>query len=211
MKMKKVKFFCGLLGIVCMVLLTAATVGDLFEGSGDVGAVKLKGSVHYNPTTQTYLLTGGGTNMWGNSDEFFMVWRKEKGDFSLSAKVGFVGDGVDAHRKLGIIIRESLTGKSRYADVCVHGDGLTSLQYRDLAGQETKEVQWEGKAPDHITLERIGKRIVMKTATGAYTDEVTGEIELELPETCYIGLFVCSHNPDILETVYFSKLIYKKL
>ena len=54
------------------------------------------------PTTNTYVLTGSGTNMWLKSDEFFMNWKKETGDFSLSAKVGFVGDGVDPHRKLAL-------------------------------------------------------------------------------------------------------------
>ena len=209
--MKKIRNLYVLMGLVVLFMLTGASDKGLFEGASDIGSVKLGGYVNFNPTTNTYLLTGAGTNIWGNSDEFFMVWRKETGDFSLSAKVGFVGDGVDAHRKLGIIIRESLTGDARYADVCVHGDGLTSLQYRDISGEITKEIKWDGTAPDHIVLERIGKKIIMKTAVGKHPEESTGEIEIDLPDTCYVGLFICSHNPDILETAYFSNVVYKKM
>jgi hypothetical protein len=51
----------------------------------------------------------------------------------------------------------------------------------------------------------------MKTATGKYPDEITGEIELDFPGTVYIGLFICSHEADVLETAVFSNVEYKKL
>jgi hypothetical protein len=183
--------------------------GSLFEGAGDVGNPQLKGSYTYDPASGAYTLTGAGSNMWLEYDEFFMVWKKESGDFSLSAKIAFEGTGVNAHRKLGLIIRESLTGESRYADVAIHGDGLTSLQYRDTTGVETKEVvATTNQSIDHITLERTGKKIIMKTGVGEYAQQASGEIELDLPETCYIGLFVCSHEADVLETARFSDVRY---
>jgi hypothetical protein len=178
-------------------------VATVFEGSADVGNPALKGSFSYDEAEKKYTLTGAGTNMWLQSDEFFMVWKKETGDFSLSAKVAFEGKGVNAHRKLGLIIRESLTGESKYADVAIHGDGLTSLQYRDTTGGETREVVATNRNADHITLERTGNRIVIKTGVGQYAPNATAEVEIDLPETCYIGLFVCSHEPDVLETAYF--------
>jgi hypothetical protein len=140
-----------------------------------------------------------------------MIWRKETGNFSLSARIAFVGEGVNAHRKIGLIIRESLQGNAKYADVCVHGDGLTSLQYREKEGDITKEVVSAHRAPDYIKLERRGKKIIMKTAHGKYPEEITGEIELDFPGTFYIGLFICSHDADVLETAVFSNVEYKKL
>jgi hypothetical protein len=182
--------------------------GNLFEGWGDVGNPKLKGNFSYDKVANVYTLTGAGTNMWLQSDEFFMAWKKETGDFSLSAQIAFEGEGVNAHRKLGLIIRESLTGESKYADVAIHGDGLTSLQYREETGGETKEVIATNKNADHITLERTGNKIIIKTGVGEYAQNATGEIEIDLPETCYVGLFVCSHEADVLETAYFSDVHY---
>ncbi|MDR1644672.1 MAG: hypothetical protein LBS05_02440 [Tannerellaceae bacterium] len=194
--------------LLCMIT-SCSGEGKLFEGAGDIGSPKLKGSFTYDEATQVYTLTGAGTNMWLQSDEFFMVWKKESGDFSLSARIAFEGEGVNAHRKLGLIIRETLAGESRYADVAVHGDGLTSLQYRDATGGETREVVAPTPGADHITLERAGRKILIKTGTGAYAQTPTGEIEIDLPDTCYIGLFVCSHEEDVLETARFSDVRYR--
>ena len=200
--------------IAAMLLFDASaqqTGNGLFEGSGDVGNPKLKGSFNYNPSSNTYTLTGGGTNMWLRSDEFFMAWNKMSGNFSISAKVAFEGKGVNAHRKIGVIIRESLTGDSKYADIALHGDGLTSLQYRDTTGGITKEVVALSRGVDHLTLERIGKKITMKVANDGFSDVSAGEIEIDLPASCYVGIFICSHEADVLEKAYFTDVKFQSI
>ena len=128
----------------------------LFDGHGDVGSPQIAGSATYNAVSQEYALRAAGVNMWAQRDEFHFVWKKLKGDFILQARVEFVGAGVDPHRKLGFIVRSTLEADSPYADVAVHGDGLTSLQYRRTKGAITEQVQSTQKAPDVIQLERKG-------------------------------------------------------
>ena len=111
-----------------------STVG-IFEGHGDVGSVLHPGSSDYDATERTYTLTGSGENMWFNSDNFQFTWKKISGDMALTADISFVGDGGNAHRKAVLMIRQDLDGDSVYADVALHGDGLTSLQYRDAKGR----------------------------------------------------------------------------
>jgi len=200
--MKTIMMFVASLMLICCS--TQQNKIGIFEGSSDVGNPQLKGSMSYNPSSEVYTLTGGGTNMWADNDEFFMAWKEIDGDFSISAKVAFEGNGVNAHRKIGVIVRESLVGNSKYADIALHGDGLTSLQYRDVMGGETKEVIAVNQAPDHLTLERIGNKITMKVATGEFSDIPAGEIEFDLPATCYVGIFICSHEADVLEKAYFT-------
>ena len=203
-KMKAIMWF------IAIVLATSACVSNkqsdkgLFEGWGDIGNPELKGSFDYNPVTKVYTLTGAGTNMWSVNDEFFMAWKMMSGDFSISAKVAFEGVGVNAHRKIGVIVRESLTGESKYADIALHGDGLTSLQYRADTGGETQEVVAGTQGFDHLRLERAGNRLIMKVATGAFSDTPAGEIELDLPDTCYVGIFICSHEAEVVERACFS-------
>jgi len=198
--------------LVASMLLAGACVSDkqskngLFEGSGDVGNPKLSGSFEYNPSSKVYTLTGAGTNMWSTSDEFFMAWKKINGDFSISAKVAFEGEGVNAHRKIGVIVRESLTGDSKYADIAVHGDGLTSLQYREVTGGETKEIVAGDQGFAYLTLERIGNKIIMKVANDGFSDISAGEIELDLLADCYVGIFVCSHEEDVVERGCFGEV-----
>ncbi|GHT34135.1 hypothetical protein AGMMS49574_21070 [Bacteroidia bacterium] len=51
----------------------------------------------------------------------------------------------------------------------------------------------------------------MKTATGKLPADVTGEIEIDLPGSVYLGLFIGSHSADDLETAHFSNVEYKQL
>ena len=45
------------------------------------------------------------------------------------------------------MIRQSLDADSAYVDVALHGDGLTSLQFREAKGAATHEVQANVSAP----------------------------------------------------------------
>lgn len=102
----------------------------IFKNSDDVGNVQYAGSTSYDPNTEIYTLRGSGTNMWFGKDEFHFAWLKMKGNAILNTQVEFNGDGVDPHRKAGLIIRESLKTGSPYVSAAYHGDGLVSMQYR---------------------------------------------------------------------------------
>jgi hypothetical protein len=195
-----------------LALVLASCAGEahknLFPNAGDVGAVKIAGSASFDAATGTYTLTGAGTNMWQVSDEFFMTWREVTGDFTLSADVAFEGTGVNAHRKLGIIVRDGMDGGAVYADVAVHGDGLVSLQYRPAEDALTEEVvaqPTDSAIPTHITLTRKGNLIAI-TAEGTNPAQSSSEVSLTLPATCLVGLFVCSHESDVAETAHFSNV-----
>lgn len=210
--MKKMQHLsCAL--ILCVLLSSCCfSGGSIFEASGDVGVCNIPGSVSYDEATKTYTVTASGKNMWEKTDQFFMVWKKVSGDFSLSAKIAFEGPGANLHRKMGLIIRESLDTDAVYADIAIHsGDGLTALQYRLEKGAITEHIVSENKASDYLTLERHGDKILMKTASGHFTDQADGELSIQLPETCYVGLFMCSHEADISETGYFSEVKFEKL
>ena len=202
--------------VLILALVLAACTGkvneNLFPHAGDIGAVKHPGSVSFDAAAGVYTLTGAGTNMWGTEDEFFMVWREATGDFTLSADVAFEGEGVNAHRKLGLIVRDGLAGGAVYADVAVHGDGLVSLQYRPAEGAQTLEAvaQPTGSAiPDRVTLKRRGDVLTLQAA-GTAPLSSDSEITLKLPETCFVGLFVCSHEADVVETARFFNVNFSR-
>jgi TolB protein len=177
----------------------------LFRGRTDVGDPKIKGTVVYDPQTQEYTMEGSGINMWANSDQFNFLWKKLKGDFMISATIRFIGEGVNEHRKIGIIARDDLTADSRYADACVHGSILTSLQYREADGGETQEVQMSSFHPTNIMLERKGNVFTFYAATfGENYKSVSKEIPLN--EEVYAGLFICSHDENVKEKAIFSNV-----
>ena len=178
----------------------------LFEASDDVGEVRLAGSSEYDPDSQVFTLSGSGANMWADHDEFHFTWRRMSGDFILSANTEFIGEGVDPHRKMGWMIRESLDPDSAYVDVALHGDGLTSMQFRRAAGGETEELKSAVNAPDVLQLERRNGRYIMSVAVAG--DPLSGaELEgVALPDEVYVGLFICAHSPDVMESGRFSNV-----
>jgi len=190
--------------MLALLFLFACSGTPIFENASDVGNCKLPGNFVYDKDKDVYTLTGAGFNLWEQSDEFFMVWKEVSGDFTLSAQIAFEGAGVNAHRKMGLIIRESLDADAKYADVAVHGDGLTSLQYRREKGDITREIKSDNQMPDHIVLERAGDKIIMKTGIARYPNQPDATLELVMPQNCYVGLFICSHETDVSETGYFS-------
>jgi len=178
-------------------MTTALDLG-IFTGSIDVGDPLVPGSARYEQGE--YRVTGSGTNMWFGSDEFQFVWTQVNGDIRLSAHAAFLGDGADEHRKACLVVRASLDADSPYADIALHGDGLISLQYRTEPGSLTQEVQSHRSGRSRIEIRRQGA-YVTGFVDGAPSG---GSVRLELPETYYIGLAVCSHDPEVAETAVFS-------
>ena len=177
----------------------------LFDDHGDVGNPKLPGSVVYDPQLQQYTMQGAGSNMWAAADQFHFLWKKIKGDFIISATVKFIGKGTDNHRKIGIIARDKLTTDSRYADACVHGDELTSLQFRPTDGAQTDQVALSVFHPTDIELQRTGNTFTFSAAVfGENYKSVTKEIALN--EEVYAGLFICSHRDSIIEKAVFTNV-----
>ncbi len=177
-----------------------------FQDRGDVGQPALAGDTNYDARTQTYAMSAAGTNMWGNRDEFHMAWRKLTGDFIVRTHASLVGKGVDPHRKLGWIVRRTLDADAPYVDAAVHGDGLTSLQFRRTPGAITEQLQSAVKAPDVIQLERRGRTYIMSVAKFGEPFTATELADLDLGDEVHVGLFLCSHNPKVVERATFKNV-----
>ncbi len=187
--------------------LTAQNTGHgIFEGHGDAGVTPRAGSVEFDATKGEYRITGGGANIWGTADAFHYGWKRLSGDVTLTADVRFIGAGVVSHRKAALMIRQGLEPDAPYADVAVHGDGLTSLQYRAEAGGDTREVQSAVKAPVRIRIERRGDRFTMYAGNPGERLQPSGPVAVTLKDPVYVGLAVCSHDANVLETAVFSNV-----
>ena len=202
---KPVKIFI-IMAATSTSLKSQPTSTGIFDGNSDIGKVRIKGSVSYNPQFQEYTIQGSGTNMWFDNDEFHYLWKKIKDDFIVRANVQFVGKGVEPHRKIGWIIRQSLDSKSKHVNACIHGDGLTSLQYRRTDGGQTEEMRLEITVPDVIQLERKGNNFIMSVAKhGELLTSVKLE-DVQFPDEVYAGIYICSHNPDVSEKATFRNV-----
>jgi Tol biopolymer transport system component len=190
---------------LCGYILAADTVG-IFEGHSDVGINPKGGSIEFNSATSEYRVTGGGANVWAADDAYQFAWRRLSGDVNLTADIQFVGTGAVAHRKAMIMVRQDLTPESAYADVALHGDGLTSLQYRPTAGAQTQEIASTVKGPVRIRLQRRGNEFVMYAGKPGEQLTASAPATVVLKDPVYVGIGVCSHDANILETALFTNV-----
>ena len=194
--------------VVSALALASPNGGPLgvFTAHADIGEPKLKGAATYNAATQEYRLTAGGTNIWGQRDEFHFAYRTLKGDFILQAQTQFIGEGVDPHRKAGWMVRQGLDADAPYVDAVVHGDGLTSLQFRRVKGGVTEQIESSIKGADVIQLERRGGTYTFYAAKFGDPFSAVKIGDVVLGDEVQVGLFLSSHNPEVIEQIDFRNV-----
>jgi len=184
----------------------------LFSTNKDIGFPSHAGSAAYDPGAGTYLISGGGSNMWGKTDDFHFVYKEMSGDLSFSADIRWPKSGGDPHRKACLMIRQSLDGDSAYVDVAQHGVGLTALQFRETKGAITQEIQSGFAGPARVGIEKRGDYVSFWISTnGEELHPAGGSFKLPLAGPFYVGLAVCAHNNKSLEQAEFSKVELKPL
>ncbi|HSY93730.1 MAG TPA: hypothetical protein VK812_20390 [Candidatus Binatus sp.] len=178
----------------------------IFDSHSDVGTVLHPGSVVYDAVKKTYTITGSGENMWLAADAFQFAWKKLSGDVTLTADVSFLNKTGNEHKKAVLMLRQSLDADSVYADVALHASGLTSLQFRDEKGAITREIQSNLSAPKRLRIARRGDYIYMSLAEEGEPKVAGGWFRIPLQGAFYVGLGVCSHDKDVVETAVFSNV-----
>lgn len=174
----------------------------IFSDAKDVGTLLHPGSASFDQKSRTYTLSASGENMWGAKDAFHFLFKEARGDLAISADIAFVGAGTDKHRKACLMFRQSLEADSAYIDVAVHGDGLTSLQFRETKGGLTHEIQANVARPRWVAIEKHKNGVYL-----FFDSKFSGASHrIQLQEPFLVGLAVCSHNKDVMETATFANV-----
>ncbi|RZK60422.1 MAG: DUF5050 domain-containing protein [Pedobacter sp.] len=180
-----------------------AKIGQ-FDHFSNIGSAKIAGAASYHEPSQSYRITGSGSNIWFAQDTFSFVSKKIKGDFIIQTQVKFVGEGHEPHRKAGLMIRSANTTNAATVVCTVHGDGLTSFQYRSKDGALMKEIKLTIKGPDVLQLERKGNTFIMSVAHFGDVYQVEQLTDVDLGEEPTAGIYVCAHTNKFAEEAIFS-------
>lgn len=201
------------LGVFLATLFSASSLAlepiDLgpFSTISDVGELSRKTLVTFDRSSGIYFVSAAGENIWGQRDAFGFVWRELQGEASIGARVHLMGKSAQPHRKAGVMFRQSLAPDSIYVDAVVHGDGLTSLQFRAETGGPTREIQCDRQEPTALRLEKRGDYFQLFTSNedGVYSS--TGcMIKVVLGPKFLAGLAVSAHDNTAFETARFSSV-----
>ena len=199
-------------GSVVLLFVSISNLNAQFPGSkvgsfdilSDIGSPLIPGTVTYSEPSQIYRISGSGSNIWFGEDSFTFLWKKMSGDFILQTRLKFIGEGHELHRKAGLMIRSSKSPGSPVIACTVHGDGLTSLQFRTKTGGIMEEIKFEISGPDVLQLEKKGNKYTMSVAHFGERYTIQTIDSIDLGSELMTGLFVCSHNNNYSEEVEFD-------
>jgi Tol biopolymer transport system component len=203
---KPMPSFVTTLALLAMSASALAQSTGQFTAHEDIGAVKRAGAFSYDDKLQQYRISASGTNTWFADDQMHYAYNQMQGDFIVRAQVAFEGKGADPHRKVGWDVRSGLGHSSAHVVATVHGDGLTSLQFRETDGADTNEYRMQLNAPDVIQLERRGDVYIMSAAHFGEPFQVTSVSHVKLGDKVYVGLAASAHNNDAYETMKISNV-----
>jgi hypothetical protein len=145
-----------------------------------------------------FTMTGSGTDIWNQSDEFHFAYKVLTGAGSIVARVESITD-THAWAKAGVMIRSSLEPGSKYAFMCVTPASGISFQYRIDDGTDSYSTTQTGiTAPHWIKLERSlsGSFTAYHSTDGSswLPVENAQQQRITMNADAYIGLALTSHD-----------------
>ena len=176
----------------------------IFPYHEDIGNPKLDGAVTYNSVEQNYEISGSGYNIWFERDELQYAYSKSGKNFIFTANFKFIGEGKDPHRKTGIMVRKSSSEGAAHFTAALHGDGLTSMQWRSKAGEEMKDPDNEFKALktgyEILQVEKRDSLFIMRGAHfGEPLQEIGSKVLSELSGEVLLGIIMSAHDESVIE------------
>jgi len=171
--------------------------------------------VVYDEAADSYDVTGGGADIWGNSDQFQYVYKTLTGDATMVARVTAIGAGTNTWAKGGVMIRQSLSADSMHAymPMTANSDGSAgngaSFQRRlATAGSSSNSDSGAVVAPPYwVKIERVGNDFSgYISADGQTWTQLGSVVTVPMADPVLIGLAVTSHDAATLRTISFDNV-----
>jgi outer membrane protein assembly factor BamB/regulation of enolase protein 1 (concanavalin A-like superfamily) len=170
--------------------------------NGDIGGPAIPGSASYAANGSVFTVNGSGSDIWGSVDELQYVSQPLTGNGTITARVTSQ-DITDPWAKSGIIIKQSTTAGSPYVLLAVTPGNGVHLQYgfnSDVyGGTFAFPNAW-------LRLQRSGNTFTAYTSPDGSTWTEVSSATVTMTTSATIGLFVCSHNNNELNTSTFDNV-----
>jgi TolB protein len=201
--------------MVCLLFLSAYGQSGkfgVFSHAADGGNPTRKGSTEFDSAKGEYRMSGSGANMWAKEDQFQYAWNEMRGNVAVTATLKFVGEGA-AHRKAGIMLRQTLDTDSPYVDLVIHGNGMPGIQWRNNKGENTNGFDLPFDSPGTFKLKLVRQGVIVTVWIGKNGSEMKeiGHTEMRFTSPIMVGLFVCAHNAEVTENAVFSDVAVETL
>jgi uncharacterized protein (DUF2141 family)/regulation of enolase protein 1 (concanavalin A-like superfamily) len=173
--------------------------------NADIGSPALSGSAS-SPSTGSFTVTGAGSDIWANADQFQFVYQPVQGDIQIVTRLASL-QNTDPWSKGGIMIRQSLTaGSTHVSMVGTAANGWNFLWRPAADGVSFSTHGPAGAAPGWLKLTRVGNVITGYTSADGVTWTLLDSETITLGATAYVGLAVTSHNVGARATDTFTNV-----
>lgn len=170
----------------------------------DVGDVGLPGNADY--AAGVFTAIGAGADIYNNYDAFHYIYRDVTGDVQIVAQVLSL-DPTDPWAKAGVMIRRTTNDYSGNVFMALTSANGTTYQHRqDDYGSSDNLPGPTGTAPYWVKLIRIGTSFSGYASTNGINWSLVNTSSNDMPAAVTIGLAVCSHDVDALNSGYFSNV-----
>jgi regulation of enolase protein 1 (concanavalin A-like superfamily) len=150
----------------------------------DVGSTGVAGTATY--ASGTFTINGAGGGAYYSPDALQYVYQAASGDCSITARVATQAN-TNQYAKSGVMIRETLTNSSAFADMIVTPTEA-DFQYRATGGNPANAGS-TGTAPYWVRVTRVGNVFTAYTSTNGTTWTQIGSPQtIAMGASIYIGL-----------------------
>ena len=144
----------------------------------------------------TWVLAGGGTDIWDTSDQFHYVWQSVPADATLSARFQ-TQTNTDQWAKAGVMLRQSTDPASAYYAFEVTPVNGLVVQYRATAGASAVQTAnpW-GTVPAYLAVGRSGNTFTAYSSSDgqAWVAVAGSTVTLSTSGPMLAGVAVTSHD-----------------
>jgi len=174
--------------------------------SADIGAVGFPGNADY--CNGEFTISGSGADIWYNSDafQFDYVYVPVSTNCDIRAQVLSV-ENTSSSAKAAVMIRESLAANSSHAMADVESGAGIEFIWRNGTGASASSAVTNGAPPAWVRLTRTNNTFTAYSSTDGKTwMEVGAPTNISMAVGAYIGLAVCAHNNEVLNTSSFTNV-----
>jgi len=198
-----------------------AAVG-VFDFSADIGNVGGTGGTRYVAPDE-YLVLGGGSDIWGNADQFHYAYNEVSGDIRFEMSPAWDIGGTNDWGKIETMFRENTSAGSPHMSTATRRgpnddpfhtavDSWVGLQARSAQDAGSwGGTEWGGTVPAKIGIQRVtqsGWQFVQSLVDYGTGWELLDSRTANLPDTVLLGAAVTSHDNNWLAQARLSDVAY---
>jgi regulation of enolase protein 1 (concanavalin A-like superfamily) len=170
----------------------------------DVGSTGSAGNAGYTAGTGSFSVNGAGSGAYYTPDGFQYVSQTATGDCTVTARVATQANTAQ-YAKAGVMIRESTSATSAFAEMIVTPASGADFQYRATSGSPNS-VAATGAAPAWVRVTRVGSTFTGYTSSDGTTWTQVGSTTLTMASSVTLGLTQASGNYGSLGNATFDNV-----